>query len=499
MLAVAVLSVTLCLTPYVLFKTSFQSGDFISPDRAYSNCTFDDHTECFNQLSDLTANSAGSRYNLSSRVHLTHLFSHLDKLNHYNDSNVFIPIIAFMFIVLGVFHRLSKTSLSVFITFFILLLIALGVDTPVYPLLFETIPYFKFFRHLYMFIGFLIPLIIVFALLQLQTTLSIELNNRRQRIRWFVLISCAHALLTLFLFTQGHILPSAYITIGLSWLLFSAFVLIHKTINRHLLWGGLVIIGLIQPLHVFSHYVDNANLSGCELPMNSVRPEFLHTRSGPHLPIGGCNHFRGSPNPYYDYWNLMTMRDLFLPLSGYPPIMNRWAFLIQQGVDPMAFLEAIRHRFVGYQNVVEMNDPDLALQHIQSTFDQHAAVAVISGQSSEQASSLSGINEKILFTPDQLIIEEHSVNHHTLRLQTNDNILLTVYEPYHPYWNAYLDGQSVPIIRTNLAFRGVFVPQGNHQLIFRYQPPMGTWIYGAIMTWYCCLLILTIAYYRKHP
>ena len=42
-------------------------------------------------------------------------------------------------------------------------------------------------------------------------------------------------------------------------------------------------------------------------------------------------------------------------------------------------------------------------------------------------------------------------------------------------WRAYLDGQQVPILRTNHAVRGVVVTAGNSELEFRYEPRSVAW------------------------
>ena len=67
-------------------------------------------------------------------------------------------------------------------------------------------------------------------------------------------------------------------------------------------------------------------------------------------------------------------------------------------------------------------------------------------------------------------------------------------EVYYPAgWNAYLDGEKVPIHRTDYLLRGVHVPEGEHTLEMRFEPAAdryGTWIawastilvYGGILT-----------------
>jgi uncharacterized membrane protein YfhO len=47
---------------------------------------------------------------------------------------------------------------------------------------------------------------------------------------------------------------------------------------------------------------------------------------------------------------------------------------------------------------------------------------------------------------------------------------LATSEVDYPGWNAFLDGSEVSIFMTNGAFRGVFVPAGDHIVSFHFAP-----------------------------
>ena len=47
--------------------------------------------------------------------------------------------------------------------------------------------------------------------------------------------------------------------------------------------------------------------------------------------------------------------------------------------------------------------------------------------------------------------------------------LLVVSEGYYPGWQAEVDGVATPIVRTNGMMRGVVVPAGEHQIVFRFR------------------------------
>jgi hypothetical protein len=80
-------------------------------------------------------------------------------------------------------------------------------------------------------------------------------------------------------------------------------------------------------------------------------------------------------------------------------------------------------------------------------------------------------------------------------VQTDAPRLFVASEVYYPAgWNAYLNGEKVPIHRVNYLLRGVHVPEGEHTLVMRFEPAAdryGTWIaatstvlvYGGILTY----------------
>ncbi len=48
--------------------------------------------------------------------------------------------------------------------------------------------------------------------------------------------------------------------------------------------------------------------------------------------------------------------------------------------------------------------------------------------------------------------------------------LVVLADTYHPGWQVEVDGEPVEILPTNHLFRGVVVPAGEHEIVFRYRP-----------------------------
>jgi len=50
---------------------------------------------------------------------------------------------------------------------------------------------------------------------------------------------------------------------------------------------------------------------------------------------------------------------------------------------------------------------------------------------------------------------------------------LVLYDVWHPWWRATVDDAPTPILRANVMFRAVEIPEGAHQVRFHFQPVLG--------------------------
>jgi hypothetical protein len=69
-------------------------------------------------------------------------------------------------------------------------------------------------------------------------------------------------------------------------------------------------------------------------------------------------------------------------------------------------------------------------------------------------------------------VTEYQVNKIKIQSQTEATKLLVLSEVYYPKgWKAFVDGQPVKIYKTNYLFRSVIVPEGSHEVEFRFESP----------------------------
>jgi lysophospholipase L1-like esterase len=71
-------------------------------------------------------------------------------------------------------------------------------------------------------------------------------------------------------------------------------------------------------------------------------------------------------------------------------------------------------------------------------------------------------------------------------------------EKFYPGWRAYVDGRQVPVYKANYTFQAIAVPQGEHEILFSFQPT--DFILGFVITMATCIGLLAYAsVQRAHP
>lgn len=117
-------------------------------------------------------------------------------------------------------------------------------------------------------------------------------------------------------------------------------------------------------------------------------------------------------------------------------------------------------------------DPDGAIAAIrQPGFDPSRTAVVHSDRPLQLADSpLTGAAEVV----------EHSTDRVVVRTTASREALLVLADNYYQGWEATINGQPAPILRSNHTFRGVVVPAGTQRVVFEFNPRervVGLWIY----------------------
>lgn len=93
---------------------------------------------------------------------------------------------------------------------------------------------------------------------------------------------------------------------------------------------------------------------------------------------------------------------------------------------------------------------------------------------------------------DTVSFLEYKPSRVTIRAGMACQGMLVLSDTFYPGWYASIDGKPAEIHEVNFAMRGVVVPRGTHDVLFRYRPP--SVIVGAVLTLAGVLAVVVLAF-----
>jgi hypothetical protein len=90
-------------------------------------------------------------------------------------------------------------------------------------------------------------------------------------------------------------------------------------------------------------------------------------------------------------------------------------------------------------------------------------------------------------------LEQYADQEVALQVHTNGNAFLVTSETHYPGWHATIDGRETPVYYSNVAFRGVFVPPGDHRIVFQFRPAV--LVQGAAVSVFAVVILCVAAYF----
>ena len=433
------IGILLAAAPLLAYKVLDASGDVVAPGR---HCQYTSAQECYDRT---MGRQGGMSYDeithsgtLGERLDMQYLLGDLGKITYGSDSLFFLPAWIYLVIGLSILLRLRRLTILLSSMALLIGLIALGNASVLFGFLYRHIFFFSFFRNLFFLGAFLIPIVVLLAVYQLQMLLSIKPRDISSKKVIIVGIIALHALFALFLKHYAGVPAVSYVTLGLS---AAAFVLYFSGITRFssAVWTTVfTIILLIQPAWVLRSYALNANEFATVLPSMHVKPVFDWVR--PLTPAVNSSRIYQFVH-YEDFWYDMSMTDA-PPKIGYPQSVTRWTFDLSEHTPEGVLANYAKYKIVLYDDLGSAGDP-------------------------------------VIGPSPELDVIYFDVN--TLRLKVNFKRDKTIVynDSYTTSWKGYVDGKPVELLRANQAFKGIRVPAGEHTVEFSYHPPGGAWVYKA--------------------
>jgi hypothetical protein len=146
-------------------------------------------------------------------------------------------------------------------------------------------------------------------------------------------------------------------------------------------------------------------------------------------------------------------------LASLSPISNRdYILRISEGQTKVyENMKVYPRAFMTYNYIVEPENSKATRLLLDKKIDLRTTV-IVSEEPSFQPTK-SKVNSSVA-------LRAYNANSIVLSVSTDRTGLLLLTDTFYPTWKVAVDGQPEKIIRADVAFRGVVVPKGNHEIIF---------------------------------
>jgi hypothetical protein len=160
------------------------------------------------------------------------------------------------------------------------------------------------------------------------------------------------------------------------------------------------------------------------------------------------------------------------------------------------YTSALPRAYVTYSSVVRADEPALGVLAQPTTrLNEMAILAPSSTARNIYRSPDPG------FRADDARISSYQPEQVVVDATAREDGYLVLMDTFYPGWTAEVDGKPAPIERADYLFRSVFLPQGQHRVVFKYAPSSfqtGVLVSGASVAVLACVMLgLAVRNYRR--
>ena len=139
--------------------------------------------------------------------------------------------------------------------------------------------------------------------------------------------------------------------------------------------------------------------------------------------------------------------------------------------------------------LIPAHDEPSALAQLAEHQNDLAHLAIVEGVSAEQLATVA-----LTDRAEQVAITQYRNNRVSLRANLASDGFVILADTFYEGWRARLDGEPVPIYRTNSVVRGLFVPAGEHEIEYLFRP--NDWLLGLSLSLVALLTMIAASLLR---
>lgn len=369
------------------------------------------------------------------------------RFDQFQAGRFYIPILIFIFLVLGVWVKIDGLLLVLFLWGLFSYLLGLYEAFPLYPFLYKHVFFFKWFRNFQFFLWVhLLPVVILLAMIQFKYFL--EMASGRTKEKGLAFITATHVFFLVVIFMLDRTSWTAYGVLVLSYL---AFVLVF---SKKISYGFLLFFAavIIHPLQVYAYMNKNA----------PIKKDTYSYEKGDALDVRLVDAGYQAPVNYI--FPIVIKR-------AYDPYYFglRWAFDLKRNLNPLIFRHLPNSFFIVYDCAASILSVENNYEAIGRSLGYYENKIYLETQANlPQTDKCSAKPQIVSKDNPYLKVLDYQANKVSIEsIYTEPKFILQL-NHYDENWKAFVDGIPTTVFKAQGAFRGVYVPQGKHRVDFYY-------------------------------
>jgi hypothetical protein len=452
---------TVSLLPGILFYQESKQGEVVLPERHYSpkhpEILHPRHEDVTNML--LVDFTTVASWGIEEDIQYAAVF---DDLRKFKFAILYLPVWAILIFLLGFAAPINKRLIFLLLWATILYLINTP-HSPIYLYLYDHVFFFKYFRNLHFFLWIiLLPIAVLFITEQFRILSCADFRTPKSKFAAHAYNTLIHGLALGYIHTTGIPLWTTILTVFLSFFFFASQISFYKANNNIL---ALMLLGLVclQPLEVYTYLSKNSG---------PAIPPFLYDR--PYL-------FLDLPNQH-EKQEILKRQVIYqqegdqaqIPYVETPSFYygTSWFSYLRENINYRVLAdEYFRRKILLYDTIEFISDHQINFKKVENMLLRNVNTALVSAEPFDwpKPKTTPGPFAEIIDRDSNLVkILQFEINQIKLKTNLPSPKFLVYNDCYHSKWEAYVNGKKTPVYRSNIAYKGVWIPGGENIVVLRF-------------------------------
>ncbi len=391
---------------------------------------------------------------------------------------IYVPLFAGIIFLLGMAVKINKKVLLLFLWMALLLLICIPKASPVYGFLYKHVVVFKYFRNLHFYLW--VTILPAFCLMlgeQFKYYLAWKPVLFRDKLAGAFYIFLVHAGLMAALSHVHYPVISSYVVLILSCLFF--LWRIFGSGGKYATVGMAVIllVAALEPFEMYTYLSRNTkSYKPYVYTYDSTTLDFRYVRGDNDVEIVAGE---GSPEEPFD---VSSSERVVKPIGAFY-YASKWFSYLSANVDMYVVRKYRSHKFVIYDAVERLDDNSSDFITLETALAENRNVAFVSTDDSavlkvKPAAQVSYYARKVEAATDDFSVEAFNANRIKIKTKFTKPQFVVYNDNDHRQWRLFLNGKEMPVVRSNMAFKGLWVPSGDQTVEFRFGSSTTWLLYG---------------------